>query len=107
MAVSGSIERDSTAGAIGNIPRTSSIGGDTHQAWIKFVEEHAKAAASDFAKSCVQYINNTLPENAQINVSHKKFLEKFVEYFSEHFETEIFKRKLPIKVKYNITQFIN
>lgn len=56
-------------------------------------ERHARNAASDFAKSCVQYINTNLPVNVQVSASHTDFMKRFIEIFSEHFETEFAKRR--------------
>lgn len=56
-------------------------------------ERHARAAASDFAKSCVHYINTNLPGNVQVSVSHTDFMKRFIECFSEHFETEFARRR--------------
>lgn len=57
-------------------------------------ERHARAAASDFAKSCVHYINTNLPGNVQVSASHTDFMKRFIECFSEHFETEFSRRRL-------------
>lgn len=56
-------------------------------------ERHARAAASDFAKSCVHYVNTNLPENVRATVSHSDFMKKFIDCFSEHFETEFSRRR--------------
>lgn len=56
-------------------------------------ERHARAAASDFAKSCVHYINTNLPGNVQVSASHTDFMKRFIECFSEHFETEFARRR--------------
>lgn len=57
-------------------------------------ERHARAAASDFAKACVHYINTNLPGNVQVTASHSEFMKRFVDCFSEHFETEFSRRRL-------------
>ncbi|XP_031631928.1 SH2B adapter protein 2 isoform X2 [Contarinia nasturtii] len=62
--------------------------------WSEFCERHARAAAADFAKSCVHYINTNLPGNVQISASHTDFMKRFIECFSEHFETEFSRRRL-------------
>lgn len=56
-------------------------------------ERHARASASDFAKSCVHYINTNLPGNVQVSASHTDFMKRFIECFSEHFETEFTRRR--------------
>lgn len=56
-------------------------------------ERHARAAAADFAKSCVHYINTNLPGNVQVSASHTDFMKRFIECFSEHFETEFARRR--------------
>lgn len=61
-------------------------------------ERHSRAAASDFAKSCVHYVNTNLPENVRATVSHRDFMRKFIECFSEHFETEFSRRRIHHKV---------
>lgn len=61
-------------------------------------ERHARATASDFAKSCVQYVNTNLPENVRATVSHRDFLKKFIECFSDNFETEFTRRRAHNKV---------
>lgn len=61
---------------------------------IPSCERHARAAASDFAKSCIHYINTNLPGNVQVSASHTDFLKRFIECFSEHFETEFSRRRL-------------
>lgn len=101
MAVAGSLEGDS-----GRFCATNSGGGGgssggaegstgsyTGCGWTEFCERHARAAASDFAKSCVHYINKNLPENVRTTVSHRDFMMKFVECFSEHYDTEFSRRR--------------
>lgn len=61
--------------------------------WSEFCERHARAAATDFAKSCVHYINTNLPGNVQVSASHTDFMKRFIECFSEHFETEFARRR--------------
>lgn len=64
-------------------------------------ERHAWAAASDFAKSCVHYIS-ILPGNFQVSASHTDFVKRFIEFLSEHFETEFSRRRLS-QQKSNVT----
>lgn len=67
--------------------------------WSEFCERHARAAASDFAKSCVHYINKNLPENVRATVSHREFMVRFVECFSDHFDSEFSRRRSYSKVR--------
>ncbi len=55
--------------------------------WRELCENHANTCATDFAKICRHYINNNLSVRAK--VSHKDFLMKFIECFSDHFYMEI------------------
>ncbi|XP_066148807.1 SH2B adapter protein 2 [Euwallacea fornicatus] len=64
------------------------------KAWVEFCERHAVAAAQDFSKSCHNYINMCLPDNARNLVNHKDLMKKFVEYFSEEFDRDFNRRKL-------------
>lgn len=66
--------------------------------WSEFCERHARAAAADFAKSCVHYINKNLAENVRASVSHREFMQKFVECFSEQFDAEFTRRRSQSKV---------
>lgn len=110
MAVAGSLEGDAGLFDVGGTPSTngavgvssgggSADGGSTgtstgsSMGWSEFCERHARAAASDFAKSCVHYINKNLPENVRTTVSQRDFMMKFVECFSEHYETEFSRRR--------------
>lgn len=70
-----------------------SNGGGGGIGWQEFCERHARASATDFAKSCVVYMNANLPENIRQQVNHRDFMKKFIESFSEHFETEFFRRR--------------
>ncbi|KAL3271353.1 hypothetical protein HHI36_021837 [Cryptolaemus montrouzieri] len=63
-------------------------------AWIEFCERHATAAAQDFAKSAAQFITHNLSENNKNIITHKDFLRKFIESFSEQFEIDYNRRKL-------------
>lgn len=62
--------------------------------WPEFCDRHAKAAAQDFAKACVQFVSVNLPENTRANITHKDFLRKFIESFTEQFEVDFCKRRL-------------
>lgn len=62
--------------------------------WIEFCERHAQAAAQDFSKSCMQFINMTISENAASSVTHKELLHKFIDCFTEQFEMDFNKRRL-------------
>nr|XP_022899703.1 SH2B adapter protein 1 [Onthophagus taurus] len=68
----------------------------TEQDWVKFCERHAVVAAQDFAKSCYQYIHRTLPETARSTVTHKDFLRRFVECFTETFDKDYARRRLQL-----------
>lgn len=66
----------------------------TESSWIDFCERHAQAAAHDFSKSCMQYININLQESACSSVTYKDFLKKYLETFTEQFEIDFNKRRL-------------
>lgn len=66
----------------------------TDSSWIEFCERHAQAAAQDFSKSCMQYMNINLQENAGSSVTYKDFLKRYLESFSEQFEIDFNKRRL-------------
>ncbi|XP_050502488.1 SH2B adapter protein 2 [Diabrotica virgifera virgifera] len=66
----------------------------TDTAWINFCERHAQAAAQDFSKSCIQYINMNLSESAKSTITHKEFLRKYIEAFKDQFEMDFNKRRL-------------
>lgn len=61
--------------------------------WIEFCQRHATIAAQDFSKSCFQFISVNLSENARSNITQKDFLKKFIECFTEQFESDFVKRK--------------
>lgn len=65
--------------------------------WEEFCERHARAAASDFAKACINYINGNLPPEEARNIPHRSFALKFVECFSDHYDTEFFRRRSNLK----------
>lgn len=84
-----------TAGGIGG----SGLGGSSYQigtGWEEFCERHARAAATDFAKSCINYINTNLIDDARI-ISHRNFMQKFLDSFGECFEVEFTRRKNHLK----------
>lgn len=66
----------------------------TDISWMEFCERHAQAAAQDFSKSCMQYMNTTLLENAASSVTYRDFLKKYVDSFTEQFEIDFNKRRL-------------
>ncbi|KAK9876377.1 hypothetical protein WA026_012688 [Henosepilachna vigintioctopunctata] len=66
----------------------------SNNAWVEFCERHATAAAQDFSKSSAQFIAHNLSENYRNIITHKDFLRKFIETFSEQFELDYNKRKL-------------
>lgn len=62
--------------------------------WVEFCERQAKAAAQDFAKACLHYVQTgTNDPTVRQQPTHKDLLKKFVECFSEQFEYEIGKLK--------------
>ena len=61
--------------------------------WMEFCERHASVAAQDFSKSCIQFMSLNLSETAKATITYKDFLKKFIDTFSEHFETDFNKRK--------------
>lgn len=66
----------------------------SENAWQEFCERHATAAAQDFSKSCVQYINMNMPESSRNVLSYKDFLKKFIETFTDQFEVDFNRRKM-------------
>ncbi|XP_055637570.1 SH2B adapter protein 2 isoform X2 [Toxorhynchites rutilus septentrionalis] len=65
--------------------------------WAEFCERHARAASADFARSCVHYVTNNLPESVQQTVSHRDFMRRFIECFQEHFEHDFYRRRIQSK----------
>ncbi|XP_055544476.1 SH2B adapter protein 2 isoform X2 [Wyeomyia smithii] len=65
--------------------------------WAEFCERHARAASADFARSCVNYVTNNLPESARHTVSHRDFMRRFIECFQEHFEHDFYRRRMQNK----------
>lgn len=63
--------------------------------WAEYCERHARAAASDFARSCAHYI----AKNKCDTVSHRDFMRKFIEIFSDHFDSEYTRRRTQNKVR--------
>ncbi|XP_053680024.1 SH2B adapter protein 2 [Anopheles nili] len=61
--------------------------------WTEFCERHARAAAADFARACVNYVTNNLPEVARHTISHRDFMRRFVHCFEARFEEEFQRRK--------------
>lgn len=66
----------------------------TDNSWVEFCERHAQAAAQDFSKSCMQFINMNLSENNRSTITDKEFLKKYIDCFTEQFEMDFNKRKL-------------
>ncbi|XP_064549255.1 SH2B adapter protein 2 isoform X1 [Drosophila montana] len=81
-----------TGNALGST--TFTYGGTS---WEEFCDRHARVAASDFAKACINYINGNLPPEVARSIPHRSFAVKFVEYFSEHYDTEFFRRRSNLK----------
>ncbi|XP_055848394.1 SH2B adapter protein 2 isoform X2 [Episyrphus balteatus] len=91
IGVSGS----ATAGGIVG----SGLGGSSYQigtGWEEFCDRHARAAATDFAKSCINYINTNLIDDGRI-ISHRNFMQKFLDSFGECFEVEFTRRRNHLK----------
>ncbi|XP_049278586.1 SH2B adapter protein 2 [Anopheles funestus] len=61
--------------------------------WTEFCERHARAAAADFARACVNYVTNNLPEVARHTISHRDFMRRFVHCFESRFEDEFQRRR--------------
>lgn len=79
---------------------SSGAGGQTTGSggvWAEFCERHARAASADFARSCVHYVTNNLPESARQTVSHRDFMRRFIECFQEHFEHDFYRRRMQSK----------
>ncbi|KAH8311612.1 hypothetical protein KR044_007224 [Drosophila immigrans] len=79
----------------GNAIGTSYTYGGT--SWEEFCDRHARVAATDFAKACINYINGNLPPEEARNIPHRSFALKFVESFLEHYDTEFFRRRSNLK----------
>lgn len=93
MAAATAAESPSQEGAAAT---TTTAGGGTTAptpGWMEFCERHAAAAAQDFSRSCVRYIAVNLPENSRATITHRDFLKKFMEAFSEHFEADFCRRR--------------
>lgn len=95
MAAATAAESPSQDGGAAAATATSTTGSNSSSTpgWMEFCERHAAAAAQDFSRSCVRYIAVNLPENARATVTHRDFLKKFVEAFSEHFEADFCRRR--------------
>lgn len=101
----------SSAGAVGGvsasdlIPSSSMLNSTSSgmpyscgTTWEEFSDRHARVAAANFAKACINYINESLtPEEAR-NLSHRNFGDKFLESFAEHYEKEFFRKRNNLKV---------
>lgn len=66
--------------------------------WVEFCERQAKAAAQDFAKACLHYVQTSNDPSRPAPPSHKDVLKRFVDCFSDQFEFEIVKLKAQHKV---------
>lgn len=66
--------------------------------WSEFCERHARAASADFARACVNYVTNNLPEVARHTISHRDFMRRFVQCFESRFEDEFQRRRAQPKV---------
>ncbi|XP_062122336.1 SH2B adapter protein 2 isoform X1 [Drosophila sulfurigaster albostrigata] len=83
-----------TGNAIGSSSTSYTYGGTS---WEEFCDRHAHAAATDFAKACISYINGNLPPEEARNIPHRSFAVKFVDSFLEHYDTEFFRRRSNLK----------
>ncbi|XP_023177994.1 SH2B adapter protein 1 isoform X3 [Drosophila hydei] len=81
-------------GTAGSSTVLYTYGGTT---WEEFCDRHARAAASDFAKACINYINGNLPPDVARNIPHQSFSQKFVENFSEYYESEYVRQLYNLK----------
>ncbi|KAH8360271.1 hypothetical protein KR093_011829 [Drosophila rubida] len=81
-----------TGNAIGSTSYT--YGGTS---WEEFCDRHARVAATDFTKACINYINGNLPPEEARNIPHRSFALKFVESFVEYYDTEFFRRRSNLK----------
>ncbi|XP_065360332.1 SH2B adapter protein 2 [Calliphora vicina] len=101
----------SSAGAVGGavasdlIPSTSMLNSNSSgipyasgTSWEEFSDRHARVAAADFAKACINYINGSFTAEEARNLSHRNFGQKFLESFAEHYEKEFFRRRNNLKV---------
>lgn len=80
-----------------NLPLESPLGespAGSNTVWQDFCERHAQAAAQDFSKSCLQFISMNLNENTRASLTHKDFLRKFLDVFTERFEIDYCQRRL-------------
>lgn len=75
----------------------TSMSASSGTVWAEFCERHARAASADFARSCVHYVTNNLPESARQTVSHRDFMRRFIECFQEHFEHDFYRRRIQSK----------
>ncbi|KAG4069486.1 hypothetical protein HA402_006852 [Bradysia odoriphaga] len=94
MAVAGSLDESGLFSNSSNVSSSTSANSTGYTGWTEFCERHARASASDFAKSCIHYVNKNLPENVRATVSHRDFMMKFIECFSDHFDTEFSRRRV-------------
>lgn len=103
-AVTGATPGTTVTGSSGGGVTSTGGGGGASSAqagsgtvWAEFCERHARAASADFARSCVHYVTNNLPESARQTVSHRDFMRRFIECFSEHFEHDFYRRRVQSK----------
>lgn len=61
--------------------------------WVEFCERQARAAAQDFAKSCLPYVQPSAADPARTLTTQKELLKKFVDTFTEQFELDYGKLK--------------
>lgn len=66
--------------------------------WVEFCERQAKTAAQDFAKACLLFMTSSPNDPSRPPMSHKDFMKKFVECFSDQFEADFCKLKIQHKI---------
>ncbi|XP_030373681.1 SH2B adapter protein 1 isoform X2 [Scaptodrosophila lebanonensis] len=99
----GPMMASSSLGAVGGsdlIPPPIGTGSSAYggTSWEEFCDRHARVAASEFAKASITYINGNLPPEEARSIPHRSFAQKFMESFSEHYDTEFFRRRSNLKI---------
>lgn len=60
------------------------------QTWQQFCERHAKAAALDFSKATLLFVNRS-PQPS--SVTHRDFMKLYIENFEKSFESDFLRRR--------------
>lgn len=97
VAIGGATSTTTTTAAATTPATAGQTGAGSGGVWAEFCERHARAASADFARSCVHYVTNNLPESARQTVSHRDFMRRFIECFQEHFEHDFYRRRMQSK----------